>query len=73
MSRSGPRKPYSRSPKLVIHPSVFRGDDEKLRAFIDEWFVPAAVEDYIRSRSKLVDVEKPAEPDHLETENRDTE
>lgn len=52
MGAAGRNKSNSETPRIVIHPSVFRGKDERLKVFIDEWLVPALVEDYISSHSK---------------------
>jgi hypothetical protein len=54
MGEAGRNKSNSETPRIVIHPSVFGGKDERLKVFIDEWLVPALVEDYIRSHSKAV-------------------
>jgi len=52
MGEAGRNKSNSETPRIVIHPSVFGGKDERLKVFIDEWLVPALVEDYISSHCK---------------------
>ena len=36
------------TPRIVIQACVTQGADATLKGFIDDWFVPALVEDYIR-------------------------
>lgn len=53
MSKPGSRKSKSIDPQVVISRASGAGGDAALRGFIDDWFVPALVEEYIRQHQVL--------------------
>lgn len=52
MSSPGRRKSKSIDPEIVISGVRDTCADLALKAFIDDWFVPALVEEYIRQRDR---------------------
>jgi hypothetical protein len=52
MSKSAQDKSNQITPRIVISPCATQGADTALKGFIDDWFVPALVEDYIRHHQK---------------------
>jgi hypothetical protein len=52
MSKAARDKSNPVTPRIVISACATQGADAALRGFIDDWFVPALVEDYIRRHQK---------------------
>jgi len=52
MSKPGPRKSKLIDPRIVIVGVNGTAADVALKGFIDDWFVPALVEEYIRQHHR---------------------
>jgi len=52
MSKAAREKSHPVTPRIVIKACATQGADATLKGFIDDWFVPALVEDYIRRYQK---------------------
>lgn len=61
MSKTAQDRSNPLGPRIVISVSGGQESDAMLKGFIDEWLVPALVEDYIRRH------QKPAAPVHRNT------
>jgi hypothetical protein len=62
MSKAARDKSNPVAPRIVVSACATQGSDVALKGFIDDWFVPALVEDYIRRH------QKPAVPVDRDTE-----
>ncbi|QHN02651.1 hypothetical protein FTO74_04150 [Granulicella sp. WH15] len=52
MSKAAQDKSHPLTPRIVINACGVEDADAKLKGFIDDWFVPALVDHYIRRHRK---------------------
>ncbi len=71
MSKTARGKSNSVGPRIVICACATQGADAALKGFIDDWFVPALVEDYLRRHQKpCALVDRDADCDSQKTKSK---
>jgi len=71
MSKAAQDKSHPLTPRIVINARGVEDADAKLKGFIDDWFVPALVEDYIRRHRKPLPMDRDIGCDSQKVESED--